>query len=438
MPHAAHSTTTKPRGRGRAAKPFSKPYPEYPLTPHCSGYWRKKINKRVYYFGKWAEKVGGQLVPLPNDGEWVAAKAEYDSRIHDIQAGREGRQRRVASGTDVITLADVFNAFLIAREKHMEAGDITKATFQDLHDCTTIMAEKFRKTLPVTSLSPADFSDLRAEFSRRWGPNRVGKFVRLTKQVFKWASQSGLCSVPSYGPDFKEPTKTVKRKHKATSDAKHFEIDEVRLILAALSGEEVEVTGKKKVKLPVGVKQKQLHAMVLVALNGAIGNTDCNELLNRHLDLKGGWLNFPRPKTGVKRRIPLWPETIKALEDYIAVRPAANDPANSRNVFLSTTGTRLITDAIGSTGRYFKKDLIVEWFRELLETLGLKTSKGRGFYGLRHTFLTIALNQSIDTLAIKSIAGHVLDNDITQNYNGGAIEDSRLTVVVQHVRKKIL
>jgi hypothetical protein len=43
------------------------------------------------------------------------------------------------------------------------------------------------------------------------------------------------------------------------------------------------------------------------------------------LNLDGGWINFPRPKTGVARRAKLWPETVEALKAAIAVRPAPRD-----------------------------------------------------------------------------------------------------------------
>jgi hypothetical protein len=29
-----------------------KPYPEFPLTPHASGAWQKKIRERIDYFEK--------------------------------------------------------------------------------------------------------------------------------------------------------------------------------------------------------------------------------------------------------------------------------------------------------------------------------------------------------------------------------------------------
>ena len=68
-----------------------------------------------------------------------------------------------------------------------------------------------------------------------------------------------------------------------------------------------------------------MRTMILLALNGGLGNSDVAELPLSALDLKAGWLNFPRPKTGIPRRIPLWPEAIASLK-ALGLEPPPLDP----------------------------------------------------------------------------------------------------------------
>ena len=61
-----------------------------------------------------------------------------------------------------------------------------------------------------------------------------------------------------------------------------------------------------------------MKPMILLGINCGFGNADCATLPIRALDLEEGWINFPRPKTGLDRRCPLWPETIKSLQEWLA------------------------------------------------------------------------------------------------------------------------
>src|SRR5207302_7316373 len=80
------------------------------------------------------------------------------------------------------------------------------------------------------------------------------------------------------------------------------------------------------------------RAILLLAANTGFGNTDCARLPLSALDLTGGWVNFPRPKTGIPRRCPLWPETLAALRAALAKRPTAKDDADANLVFLTQRG----------------------------------------------------------------------------------------------------
>lgn len=60
---------------------------------------------------------------------------------------------------------------------------------------------------------------------------------------------------------------------------------------------------------------------MLLAVNCGFGNSDCGTLPLSAIDLKGCWINCHRPKTGVNRRCPLWPETVTAIKAALASRP---------------------------------------------------------------------------------------------------------------------
>ena len=69
--------------------------------------------------------------------------------------------------------------------------------------------------------------------------------------------------------------------------------------------------------------------MILLGLNCGFGNSDCATLPRSALDLDGGWVNYHRPKTGIARRVPLWPETVEALHEALAKRPEPKNPADA-------------------------------------------------------------------------------------------------------------
>ena len=70
-----------------------------------------------------------------------------------------------------------------------------------------------------------------------------------------------------------------------------------------------EATELRKILKGAG---QPMNVMILLAVNAGMGNADVGQLPMSALDLGAGWLNFPRPKTGIMRRCPLWPETVAA------------------------------------------------------------------------------------------------------------------------------
>ena len=67
-------SSSSPRSRKAPNRP-QKPYDGFPLTAHPSGVWCKRIRGRLYYFGRWAHRVNGQLVRIAGDG-WEEAESD--------------------------------------------------------------------------------------------------------------------------------------------------------------------------------------------------------------------------------------------------------------------------------------------------------------------------------------------------------------------------
>src|SRR5690606_7774981 len=100
--------------------------------------------------------------------------------------------------------------------------------------------------------------------------------------------------------------------------------EQLRTLLRALAGEEVPTGEQDDNGESINVRLQPhpaLRAMILLAINGGMGNFDCASLPMSAVNLETGWVNYPRPKTGVGRRFPLWPETAAAIQEAIDKRP---------------------------------------------------------------------------------------------------------------------
>jgi integrase len=214
----------------------------------------------------------------------------------------------------------------------------------------------------VPNLASDDFESLRATLGQARNPVSLKVEMQRVRSIFKHAYDAGLVDRPvRFGPTFKSPSRRVIQKNRQ-SKRRMFEDHEIRQMINASS--------------------PQLRAMILLGINCGYGNSDCANLPKSALDLDAGWVVFPRPKTGVERRCPLWPQTMAAVKAAIAVRPAPKDPEDDGMVFLTARGLRWVRIRDGVA-----IDSIVTAANRLLTKLGLK-QHGLGFYGLRHSHRT--------------------------------------------------
>jgi integrase len=376
--------STAPASAGKPTKP-AKPYPDYPLTAHPAGYWCKKIKGRLFYFGPWSD---------PD-----AALAKYLEQKDTLHAGRTPRP-----DPEALTVKDVANAFLNAKREAVAAGELSRRTWLDYRSVMEMLVGGLGKHRPVAGLDPQDFATLKSKLARRNGPARMSTVVQVIRCAFKHAYESGLLDRPvRFGPVFKRTSRKVLRLHRAKRGAKLFSAEEVRRMLDAAG--------------------QPLRAMILLGVNAAYGNEDCGRLPLSALDLDTGWATYPRPKTGLPRRAALWPETVLALREAIALRPAPRGPADAGLVFITKYGA--------AWSKAENAGPLTQAVRKLLDKLGINGRKGLGFYTLRHTFRTVA-DGAKDQPAADLVMGHEVAH-MSSVYREG-IDDTRLRAVAGHVR----
>src|SRR5439155_12163500 len=147
----AHS----PRARGRVVSdnqsgPPKKPYPEFPLTPHPTGRWCKRIKIphgwKMYYFG-----------PLD---DWSGALERLKADIDDLKLGRTPAAR----DKDGLRLLELLNRFLHFKRGLVATGELTMRSWYDYHQTGERLLKVFGKDCLVENLAPADFEKLRADY----------------------------------------------------------------------------------------------------------------------------------------------------------------------------------------------------------------------------------------------------------------------------------
>jgi integrase len=363
----------------------AKPFADFPLFPHGNGQWAKKIRGQLHYFGAWADPDG--------------ALRRYNEQKDALHAGRTPRP-----DSEGITVKDVCNAFLNAKKDALDAGELSPRTWAQYEETCVLLVDHLGKRRLVSDLGPDDFAALRRDLAKRWQPGTVGNFVQRVRVVFKYASDNDLIDRPvRYGTGFKRPSKKTLRVEKARKGHKLFTPGEIHRLLEAAS--------------------VQLRAMILLGINAGLGNADCGRLTVQALDLERGWLDYPREKTGMPRRCPLWPETVQAVRDALAGRREPRDPTDAGLVFVTRTGQAWHTDTTESPISYE--------VGKLLRKLHINGRTGLGFYTLRHSFRTAA-DAAKDQPAADFIMGHEVAH-MSSVYRE-TISDERLKAVADHVR----
>ena len=380
----------------------AKPYAGFPLFSHGSGMWAKKIRGRLVYFGPWRGDLQGILALEQFNREWPYLK--------------DGRTPPAVDVGDGCTLKVLGNEFLRSKEEKLDAGELSPRTFRDYYKTCAWLLDHFGADRRVDDLQPVDFRGYRSKLAKRLGPASLKNEINRCRIVFNFAHESRLIDKPvHYGQNFDRPSAKVLRKVRNEAGVNLFTREEVLAILDAAD--------------PV------MRAMTLLGLNCGFGNSDCASLPKSALDLEGGWIDHPRPKTEIPRRVPIWRETVEALKVALDHRPKSADSAGRGLCFLTNRGqpwVRVQTkNGREGPAAAVPIDALAPQFAKLLRKMGINGRKGLGFYTLRRCFETYG-GESKDQVAVDQCMGHV-DSSMAGVYRQ-SISDERLLAVVETVR----
>jgi len=319
----------------------------------------------MYYFGPWVD--------------WQGALRRYHA---SLEAPPDA-------------LKTVIARYMETRDKLRQSGEISDRHYRDTDRTLASLSETIGPSKPVAALTSADYRKWRAKLSETNGPVALTGYIVRVRTFLNWCKREKIIAeMPADG--LQKPSRKVLRLERAKRGSKMFSREEIRSLLRA-SGD------------------SQFHAMLLLALNAGLGPEDLARLTTAHI--KGMWLDYPRPKTGIERRVPLWPETQQALAKII--RP--DDTA----VFRTKYGNLWTVKGDSSP--------ISHKFTKLCQNLGIHKPR-RGFYSLRHVCQTVG-EEAGDHPAIEYILGHSPPADDMASVYRERMKGKRLVKVVKHIRR---
>lgn len=367
-----------------ARKKPEKPHKQFPLFPHQNGQWAKKIKGRLRYFGPWENPE--------------AALDKYLLQKEELQAGKDP----IDPGLKLWELGELF---LQAKRALVETGELSPRTWQSYQATVATLLKHCGRETPARLMGPAEFQALRGKLAKVRKAVALGNEIQRVRSIFKFGYDSGHLTTPArFGSHFRRPARRVIRAAKHAAGKRMFERPELWQILYNC--------------------RPQIKALVLMGLNCGFGQSDLANL--PFSAVHNDWVEFPRPKTAVPRRCPLWRETSEALAVYLESRPKPRDGYESL-VFLTRCGQPWVR--LNKNGT--PDDNLGKEFAKLLKSLGIKRPK-ISFYALRHVFETIG-QEAKDPLAVAWIMGHA-PQDMGGHYRE-TVSDERLLAVTETVRQ---
>jgi integrase len=203
------------------------------------------------------------------------------------------------------TVKELVNRFLSYQAERVTAKQLGARSFEDYRRVLRHFAKQIGTDLPIARVTAEALVRYRSQLvrsglrgDRGLGVHALSRSLVLIRGCFGWGEKMGhIDRLPRWGDALDRPPTTEWRKSRANREREHGK----RLFIA------------EQLRGLVEAADPMLRAAILLGINGGFGNTACGMLPIAALDLDNARIEFERPKTGVARTIPLWPETVAAL-----------------------------------------------------------------------------------------------------------------------------
>ena len=328
---------------------------KFPLTLHPTGQYCKKVKGKMYYFG--------------------SDKKEAMQRYLDQATYLHGCQNNLQKPTsDNMKLKQLCDMYLKYQYSKLQASDLTASHYNEQVCSLNKLMAFLGQNTDTNKISTLDLQNYKRKIQKSHvSVSRLNLHISIMKALFRWARKNDVLeNIPNID--------AVSRGQIVHQEKFTFNPEQTNKLLSAAD--------------------VKMRAMIWLGLNCGFGCTDCSELKWTDLDFVNARVRLPRRKTGVSRDLPLWPETIEAIEKV---------PRTGKLVFYTSRGNPDIHTISKPDGngneKYTTLNTVTTKFSRLIKKSDLDVPKGTGFYTLRRTAATIAA-RSGDPFAVQRLLGH--------------------------------
>jgi len=331
------------------ARAWKKTHENFPLTPHPNGQWAKKVLGKTWYFGKLED-------PQAALRQWLEEK-DY------LLAGL----KPPAYCCDGTTIGDIIINHLNDVDDRIASGVLSWFTRRQYVSAGSLLRSAGLAALPANGTTPVHWTALASALEHSDRSLRTRRnIIMATKAIMNWGKLMGMCGEIQYGPRFNAPTQ--------------------KAVLSA--GVTARFLDREIILYAINQAKDSLRLAILLGINCAFQPSDSIMITRKAFDLDVPCHDFPRVKTGQRRRAILWPETVAAIN-------SAPNGSDTTPILLRSDG-QIYTMKSGARS-------LAASFSKLLD--GLNRAPGVNLGSLRHTWATIA-DQVPDQSAIDLVMGH--------------------------------